>query len=83
VTLNNGTVLKGFARSRSIHDVLLQTLDGKLHSLNETEYRQVSHPPCTMIRGRDPQALGRSSCISRTEGAIFCSASATGCRMIV
>src|SRR5450631_2601559 len=33
VTLNNGSVLKGFARSRSIHDVLLQTLDGKLHSL--------------------------------------------------
>lgn len=41
VTLNNGSVLKGFARSRSIHDVLLQTLDGKLHSLNESEYRQV------------------------------------------
>jgi len=41
VTLINGAVLKGFARSRSIHDVLLQTLDGKLHSLNESEYRQV------------------------------------------
>src|SRR5579862_5396587 len=41
VTLKDGSVLKGFARSRSIHDVLLQTLDGKVHSLNESEYRQV------------------------------------------
>src|SRR5204862_2418079 len=48
VTLNNGSVLKGFARSRSIHDVLLQTLDGKLHSISETEYRQVKLEPGSM-----------------------------------
>ena len=42
VTMNSGSVLKGFARSRSIHDVLLQTLDGKLHSLSEANYRQVN-----------------------------------------
>ena len=49
VTLNNGSVLKGFARSRSLHDVLLQTLDGKLHSLNEVEYRQVKLDPGSLM----------------------------------
>ncbi len=49
VTLNSGSVLKGFARSRSIHDVLLQTFDGKLHSLNEAEYRQVKLEPGSLM----------------------------------
>ncbi|MEO8050157.1 MAG: PQQ-binding-like beta-propeller repeat protein [Acidobacteriota bacterium] len=41
VTLASGSVLKGFARTRSLHDVMLQTFDGKLHSLREGDYRQV------------------------------------------
>src|SRR5258706_7861615 len=50
VTLNNGSVLRGFARSRSIHDVLLQTLDGKWHSLSEAEYGQVKLEPGSLMR---------------------------------
>ena len=41
VTLKNGTALRGFARNRGSHDLQLQTFDGKLHLLNEAEYREV------------------------------------------
>ena len=42
VTLNDGTVLRGFARSQGLHDLVLQTGDGQLHLLSEDEYRSVS-----------------------------------------
>jgi PQQ-dependent dehydrogenase (methanol/ethanol family) len=41
VTLNSGRTLRGFARSRGSHDLQLQTLDGALHLLADTEYRQI------------------------------------------
>jgi PQQ-dependent dehydrogenase (methanol/ethanol family) len=41
VTLNDGRELRGFARSRGSHDVQLQTLDGALHLLADTEYRAI------------------------------------------
>ena len=41
VTLNDGTSLRGFARSQGAHDLQLQTLDGRLHLLLEGEYTRV------------------------------------------
>jgi PQQ-dependent dehydrogenase (methanol/ethanol family) len=41
VKLRNGTQLRGFARSQGSHDLQLQTLDGQLHLLLESEYTDV------------------------------------------
>jgi PQQ-dependent dehydrogenase (methanol/ethanol family) len=41
VTLRDGSGLRGFARSQGTHDLQLQTLDGRLHLLLESEYSQV------------------------------------------
>ena len=38
VTLRNGSRLHGFARTRGSHDLVLQTNDGKLHLLLDSEY---------------------------------------------
>jgi PQQ-dependent dehydrogenase (methanol/ethanol family) len=42
VTLRDGSSLRGFARSQGAHDLQLQTLDGRLHLLLDTEYTQVA-----------------------------------------
>jgi PQQ-dependent dehydrogenase (methanol/ethanol family) len=42
VRLRDGSVLRGFLRSQGKHDLQLQTLDGHLHLLPDTEYREVS-----------------------------------------
>ena len=41
VTLKNGTVLRGFARKRTEHELQLQSFDGKLHLLDAGEYTLV------------------------------------------
>jgi len=41
VTLRDGTTLHGFARRRSSHNIDLQTLDGHLHLLDETQYSRI------------------------------------------
>jgi PQQ-dependent dehydrogenase (methanol/ethanol family) len=41
VTPRNGSVLHGFARSQGSHDLQLQTLDGRLLLLLDSEYTQV------------------------------------------
>jgi PQQ-dependent dehydrogenase (methanol/ethanol family) len=42
VVLNDGTMLRGFLRAQGSHDVVLQTKDGKLHPLVDSEYRTVT-----------------------------------------
>jgi PQQ-dependent dehydrogenase (methanol/ethanol family) len=42
VQMWNGSSLRGFARNRGIHDLQLQTLDGRLHLLRETDYRSIT-----------------------------------------
>ena len=42
VTLNDGTLLRGFVRSRGSHDVQLQTADGRLHLLTEQQYKKIT-----------------------------------------
>ena len=39
VILNDGTKLLGFLRAQGSHDIVLQTQDGMLHPLLDTEYR--------------------------------------------
>jgi PQQ-dependent dehydrogenase (methanol/ethanol family) len=41
VVLNDGTTLRGFLRAQGSHDVVLQTKDGKLHPLVDSEYKTV------------------------------------------
>jgi PQQ-dependent dehydrogenase (methanol/ethanol family) len=41
VTLNDGSTLQGFARAQGSHDLVLQTSDGKLHLLRDTDYQSV------------------------------------------
>ena len=42
VELNNGSRLQGFARAQGSHDLVLQTSDGKLRLLLDSEYRSVT-----------------------------------------
>jgi PQQ-dependent dehydrogenase (methanol/ethanol family) len=42
VTLRDGSSLRGFARSRTSHSLVLQTGDGALHPLIEAEYSKVT-----------------------------------------
>ncbi len=45
VTLRDGTTLRGFARHRSSHSIDLQTLDGRLHLLDESQYTKIEPDP--------------------------------------
>jgi PQQ-dependent dehydrogenase (methanol/ethanol family) len=50
VTLKDGSTLRGFIRNQTEHEVALQTFDGKLHLLDESQYNAVmrekqSHMP--------------------------------------
>jgi PQQ-dependent dehydrogenase (methanol/ethanol family) len=42
VRLRDGSSLRGYVRSQGQHDLQLQTSDGRLHLLNDAEYREVS-----------------------------------------
>jgi PQQ-dependent dehydrogenase (methanol/ethanol family) len=49
VALRDGTSLQGFARSRTSHGLVLQTLDGRLHLLADAEYSDVAPMPKTLM----------------------------------
>ncbi len=54
VELNNGSTLRGFARAQGSHDVVLQTDDGKLHLLVDSEYRKITpekNPAMPVFKG--------------------------------
>ena len=42
VGMNDGSSLRGFARAQGSHDLVLQTDDGRLHLLVDSEYRSVT-----------------------------------------
>ncbi|MEO8129416.1 MAG: c-type cytochrome, partial [Bryobacteraceae bacterium] len=42
VRLRNGSTLRGFARGQGKHDLQLQTFDGKIHLLAESEYQSIT-----------------------------------------
>ena len=42
VRLRNGSALRGFARNRAEHDLQLQTFDGRIHLLTDTDYEEIT-----------------------------------------
>ena len=42
VQLNDGKTLEGFLRVQGSHDVVLETTDGKLHPLSDSDYKSVT-----------------------------------------
>jgi len=49
VTLNNGQTVRGFARSRGNHDVALQTLDGAMRLLTDSDYKQIKTETASLM----------------------------------
>ena len=49
VRLKNGSTLRGFARNQGKHDIQLQTLDGKMHLLKDSEYTEVKREPKSLM----------------------------------
>ena len=49
VRLLDGTPLRGFLRSQGKHDLQLQTLDGKLRLLLDTEYREIKREKASFM----------------------------------
>ncbi|MFN0105374.1 MAG: PQQ-binding-like beta-propeller repeat protein [Bryobacteraceae bacterium] len=45
VQMKKGAGLRGFARSRGPHDLQLQTFDGRMHLLTETDYAAITPEP--------------------------------------
>ena len=66
VRLQDGSALRGFLRSQGKHDLQLQTLDGHLRLLLDTEYREISREkgsfmPAVTAGGRGaPRSAGVS-----------------------
>src|SRR4029078_12736454 len=62
VRLRKGSSLRGFARNQGKHDIQLQTLDGRLHLLKDTEYTEIKReaqsimPP---LNASDQERRGR------------------------
>ena len=49
VALSGGTTLRGFARTRAAHSLVLQTLDGELRPLRDEEYRAVTEEKASLM----------------------------------
>jgi PQQ-dependent dehydrogenase (methanol/ethanol family) len=43
ITLQDGSTLRGFARSQGKHDIQVQTFDGQLHLLTDAGYKQIQN----------------------------------------
>lgn len=62
VRLRNGSALRGFARNRAEHDLQLQTFDGRIHLLTDTDYEEItrerqSYMPPLKATARERQNL--------------------------
>jgi len=64
VKLNNGTALRGFARSRGAHDLQLQTLDGKLHLLTRADYASLTAEAAPLMPAFQGSATARRDLIA-------------------
>jgi PQQ-dependent dehydrogenase (methanol/ethanol family) len=49
VRLKNGSMLRGFPRNRGKHDLQLQTLDGRIHLLYDTDYDDISREKTSIM----------------------------------
>ncbi|MEZ5355392.1 MAG: PQQ-binding-like beta-propeller repeat protein [Bryobacteraceae bacterium] len=61
VELRDGTKLRGFARSEGKHDVILQTPDGRIHTLTDTQYRSLTFEAKPIM----PALAGASAAVRR------------------
>jgi PQQ-dependent dehydrogenase (methanol/ethanol family) len=71
VRMRDGTALLGFARGRGPHDLQLQTLDGRMHLLVESEYAEVKPEPGTVmpkLSGTAEQRRDLLAYLSRLDG---------------
>ena len=71
VTLNDGSALRGFARAQGSHDLVLQTADGKLHLLVDSEYRDVipdKHSAMPAFQGTQAQLRDVVAFLSSRKG---------------
>jgi PQQ-dependent dehydrogenase (methanol/ethanol family) len=71
VTLNDGKPLRGFARNRTQHSIDLQTLDGRLLALADTQYRQIvsdKDSPMPPFQGSAAQFRALIAFLSRQNG---------------
>lgn len=49
VRLRDGSTLRGFARNQGKHNLQLQTLDGRVHLLQEADYTQIIREPASIM----------------------------------
>ena len=71
VRLRDGSVLQGYLRSQGKHDIQLQTPDGALRLLVDTEYQEVIRRPGTMMPPLQATATERQDLLawlSRLDG---------------
>ena len=72
VTLNDGSTLRGFARAQGSHDLVLQTGDGQLHLLLDSEYQSVAPENRSVMpafQGTADQQRDLLAFLSRLNGA--------------
>ena len=71
-TLNDGSTLHGFARAQGSHELVLQTNDGKLHLLLDSEYKKVipdAHSAMPAYRGSEDEMRDLVAFLSSQNGA--------------
>jgi PQQ-dependent dehydrogenase (methanol/ethanol family) len=71
VGMNDGSSLEGFARAQGSHDLVLQTADGRLRLLLDTEYRSVTpikRPAMPAFPGTDGEMRDLVAFLSRLKG---------------
>ncbi len=64
VHLRNGKALRGFARSQGAHDLQLQTFDGRLQLLGDTEYDRVERETTAYMPALSASAAERRDLIA-------------------
>jgi PQQ-dependent dehydrogenase (methanol/ethanol family) len=70
--LNDGSRLRGFARAQGSHDLVLQTEDGKLHLLLDSEYNSLSadkHSAMPVYKGTEKEHRDLIAFLSSLNGA--------------
>lgn len=71
VTLRDGSVLQGFARNQATHALVLQTTDGRLHLLRDTDYTSVvtdTSPYAPVFKGNETERRDLIAYVSRLGG---------------
>jgi PQQ-dependent dehydrogenase (methanol/ethanol family) len=70
-TLNDGSVLHGFARAQGSHDLVLQSSDGKLHLLLDSEYKATTpdqHSAMPAYKGAEDELRNLVAFLSGLKG---------------